>query len=248
VVPISEFNRQVIVDECGEASRSKLIVIHTGVETDHFRPLPVEADADPFRIVCIGTLHEVKGQRHLIGACQRMVQAGIEIECRLIGDGPDRALLLRDIERHGLGGRVILDGELDRAALGERLRAAHALVAPSVPTAKGKREGIPVVLMEAMSSGVPVVASRLSGIPELVEHERSGLLVEPGDVDGLAGALVRLHADPGLRRRLAAEGRRTVEEEFDVRRNAARLAEIFRGAASATPLGAAVIEHGATTP
>jgi colanic acid/amylovoran biosynthesis glycosyltransferase len=232
VVPISEFNRRVITDECGDASGANLVVIHTGVETEHFRPRAGEAPDDVFRIVCVGTLHEVKGQRYLVEACRRMLDAGIPFECRFIGDGPDRDMLASLAAERGLEHHIILDGELDRAQLGARLSAAHVLVAPSVPTAQGKREGIPVVLMEAMSSGIPVVASRLSGIPELVMDSRSGLLVEPGDVEGLAGALRRLHADPELRRRLAAEGRRTVERDFDIRRNAARLAAMFRGGAA----------------
>ncbi|MGH3020372.1 MAG: glycosyltransferase, partial [Gaiellaceae bacterium] len=100
---------------------------------------------------------------------------------------------------------------------------AHAVVAPSVPTAEGKREGIPVVLMEAMASGVPVVASGISGIPELVDDGVSGLLVPPGDSRALARALRRLHDDPGLRERLAGAGREKVEREFDVRASAAEL-------------------------
>jgi colanic acid/amylovoran biosynthesis glycosyltransferase len=227
VVPISEFNRQVIVDECGEATN--LVVIHTGVETDHFRPPAGGRDVDIFRIVCVGTLHEVKGQRYLVEACRRLADDGVPFECRIIGDGPDRDVLAGLIRDSGLEDRVVLDGELDRGRLSERLAAAHVLVAPSVPTAQGKREGIPVVLMEAMSSGLPVVASRLSGIPELVEDGASGLIVPPRDVDGLADAVRRLRDDPALRQRLASEGRRTVERDFDIRRNAARLAALFDG-------------------
>ena len=93
-------------------------------------------------------------------------------------------------------------------AVAAELAAADVLVAPSVPTRGGKREGIPVVLMEAMAAGVPVVASHLSGIPELVTDDVTGLLVPPGDDAALADALERLAADPDLRRTLGAAGRR----------------------------------------
>ena len=104
------------------------------------------------------------------------------------------------------------------------MAASDVLVAPSVPTRQGKREGIPIVLMEALASGLPVVASRLAGIPELVEDGRTGLLVEPRDAAGLAAALRRLSDDPALRAQLAAAGRAKVELEFDAYDNAARLA------------------------
>ena len=108
------------------------------------------------------------------------------------------------------------------------LRDADVLAAPSVPTRGGKREGIPVVLMEAMATGLPVVASRLSGIPELVTDGVDGLLVPPGDDAALADALARLAADPSLRARLGAAGRETVLRDFDVDRNAALLAARIR--------------------
>jgi glycosyltransferase involved in cell wall biosynthesis len=96
-------------------------------------------------------------------------------------------------------------------------------VTPSVPTRSGRREGIPVVIFEAMSSGLPVVASRLSGIPELVEHEGTGLLVEPGDEVQLAEALRRLYADDGLRWALGRAGRQRVLETYSVEGTARRL-------------------------
>ena len=102
---------------------------------------------------------------------------------------------------------------------------------PSVPTRDGRREGIPVALMEAMACGVPVVGSRLSGIPEVVEDAETGLLVEPGDPAALADALERLLRDRELARRLASSGRATIEREFDLRSNAARLADRFRAGA-----------------
>lgn len=234
VVPISAYNRDVIASECGAAARGDLVVIHTGVDTDHFRPRPRPDGRRPFTIVCIGTLHEVKGQIHLVRACARLAADGIDFACHLIGDGPDRSMLERAVSDAGLEGRVMLDGVMDRESLAALLATADAVVAPSVPTAQGKREGIPVVLMEAMSSGLPVVASRLSGIPELVEHDQSGLLVEPGDDRGLAEALTRLHADPELRRRLAERGRATVVAEFDIRVNARKLVARITDGAVAT--------------
>ena len=101
-------------------------------------------------------------------------------------------------------------------------------VLASVPTRQGKREGIPVALIEAMASGLPVVASALSGIPELVEHERAGLLVPPGDSRALADALQRLAQAPAMRLSMGEAGCEKVEREFNLRASARRLHELMR--------------------
>ena len=178
--------------------------------------------------MAVGTLHEVKGQIHLIEACRLLAERGVAFTCRFIGDGPDRDALQARIDEYGLGDRVALVGRMTSDAVATELAASDVLAAPSVPTHGGKREGIPVVLMEAMASGLPVVASRLSGIPELVTDGVSGLLVPPGDDDALAHALATLATDAPLRGRLGAAGRETVMREFDVDRNAAILADRIR--------------------
>jgi glycosyltransferase involved in cell wall biosynthesis len=169
----------------------------------------------------------VKGQRYLVEACARLAAEGVDFHCELVGSGPDQRVLEQLIASKSLEGRVVLAGSLTREEVAARVRRADVLAAPSVPTAKGKREGIPVVLMEALGAGVPAVASRLSGIPELVVDGDTGLLVPPGDSSALAAALRRLAADPGLRRRLGAAGRRKVLAEFDQRRSARALAALF---------------------
>jgi glycosyltransferase involved in cell wall biosynthesis len=228
VVAVSEYNRDVIVQECGEEAREKVVLVHCGVDTEFFRPMELESNEGPLAILCVGKLHEVKGQTYLVEACRLLTEAGINLVCTVVGDGPDRAALARQIADSGLDGHVKILGERDRVQVAELLGEAHVLAAPSVPTKRGKREGIPVVLMEAMSAGVPVVASRLSGIPELVEDEVTGLLVPPRDPTALAHALRRLHDEPALRERLALAGRDKVKREFDVRANAAELVRHFR--------------------
>lgn len=233
VVPISEYNRRLMLEECGEQAEDKAIVIHCGVDTDFFCPSESAPSEPPFSVVCVGTLHEVKGQRFLLEACRLLREEGIELVCTLVGDGPDREALTKTIAEAGLEGKVQLHGRRTRAGIAELLRSAHAVAVPSVPTAEGKREGIPVALMEAMASGVPVVASELSGIPEIVDDGVTGLLVPPGDPRALAHALRRLHDNPGLRTRLARAGRVKVVQEFDVRANASKLIHQFELHASA---------------
>ena len=228
VVPISNYNKELIVAECGEQFRDKVVVIHCGVDTQVFQPAERKPAAGPFTILCTGTLHEVKGQTYLIEACRLLNERAIDFTCNFVGDGPDHDALAEQIAAAGLAGRVHLLGRRTREEIAELLRGADVVVVPSVPTKGGKREGIPVVLMEAMGSGVPVVASGISGIPELVEHEISGLLAPPRDARALAAALERLCDDAPLRERLGRAGREKVIGEFDLMINAGALAARFR--------------------
>ena len=236
VVAISNFNRDRIIAECGPESGRKVVVIHCGVDTQVFRPPHAEPDAGVsgrMSILCIGTLHEVKGQAYLIEACRLLHQRGIAADLHFVGDGPDRRRLVKQVARAGLGNRVRFHGQQRDDEVAALLRSAQVVAAPSVPTSDGRREGIPVALMEAMSSGVAVVASRLSGIPELVENGECGLLIECRDTRALADALQQLQQDPVRRHRLGQAGRAKVLREFDVLTNAALLADRFRASALA---------------
>ena len=168
VVAISRDNLEEIVADVGKSSRAKVEVIHCGVDTASLRPGAATRPSErPLTILSIGTLHEVKGQAHLVEACRRLRDRGVAVRCRFIGDGEDEAMLRERIDAAGLADNVTLDGRLTRSEIIDALAAADLLVAPSVVAGNGKREGIPVVLMEAMSCRLPVVASRLSGIPGL---------------------------------------------------------------------------------
>ena len=232
VVTVSEEQRELIIDECGDQVRNKVGVIHTGIDTDKFAP-PSEdrrshETADPFNVLCIGTMHEVKGQTFLIEACRRLRERGSNIECHLVGDGPDKSSLAKQVAEADLAGRVHFHGCRTRDEIARLLKRMDILAAPSVPTKDGRREGIPNAIKEAMASGVPVVASDSSGIPELVKDNHNGLLVPPGDPEALANAMDRLTTEPALRRRLARAARNSILRHFDVNTNAANLARLLR--------------------
>jgi glycosyltransferase involved in cell wall biosynthesis len=247
VVAISEDNRTEIVEACGPGSEGRVDVIHSGVDTTAIRPAarPAPIEGSPLRILCIGTLHEVKGQAYLVDACAALARDGVPFTLRFVGDGPDRPMLEERAGESGIADRVWFDGRLTRDQIIGQLHDADALVAPSVPTRRA-REGIPVVLMEGMSAGLPVVASRLSGIPELVRDGVNGFLVPPRDVTALAAALRRLAEEPDLRSRFGAAGRATVEAEFDLAVNARRLIERFGTATEGSSAAAAIGVGGRT--
>jgi colanic acid/amylovoran biosynthesis glycosyltransferase len=226
VVTVSDYNRRFILEHCGDECDRKVVVIRCGVDRSVFTR---EGAAEPsprreeLRLLCIGTMYEVKGHRYLLDACRRLADSEVPFVCRLIGDGPDRAALETRAEELGIGHQVEFVGRCTRSEVARAIRQADVVVVPSVPTQEGRREGIPVVCMEGMAGGAAVVASRISGIPELVKDGVDGLLVPPRDVTALAEALARLHRDPELRRRLAEAGRRRVAQDYDLDRSTAHL-------------------------
>lgn len=229
VITISRYNKEFIVDKCGEQVRDKVDVIYCGVDTSVFQPRSINKfhASGPLNILCIGTMYEVKGHMYLLEACRLLQERGIDFECNLVGDGPFQEVLKEQVAQSGLAENIHFRGQQTRAQIADWLQRADVLSVPSIPTTSGRREGIPVVLMEAMSSGVPVVASDISGIPELVENEVSGLLIPPRDPKAIADAMERLYDYPTLRQRLGQGGRDKVVHEFDLYTNAASLSRNF---------------------
>ena len=179
-------------------------------------------------VFCTGSLHEVKGQTFLIEACRRLRLQGISINCNFIGDGPDRQNLMNQADRAGIKNHVIFHGIKNSKEVAELIKKADILVAPSVPTKDGRREGIPVALMEGMACGIPVIASHLSGIPELISHNKNGLLTTPGDPTSLTITLLRLCLDPALRKQLGENGRQTILRDFNLYLNAKKMIQFFQ--------------------
>jgi glycosyltransferase involved in cell wall biosynthesis len=234
VVTVSAYNRELIVQECGEEVRPRVHVIHCGPQPAFARAseAPPRAPDGHLRIACIASLEEVKGHRFLLEACRLLAADGVRFRCDLVGGGPLRASIEQRVVSLGLSDRVVVHGPRPGPEVARVLREADVVALASYPTRSGKREGIPVALMEAMALGLPVVASGLSGIPELVEHERTGLLVNPGDPWSLADALRRLADDPCLRARLGTAARERVAERFDLERGVSRLRDAILEAAS----------------
>lgn len=232
VVAISEYNKNLITKYAGEAMRNKIKIVHCGVDTRLFQPRQKSAGQAPFTIVCVGSLEEKKGQTYLVEACKILKQRGLVFVCHLIGDGASRPALEAQISRDGLADVVKLEGGRPRDEVLKMLARADVVSLPSIRTKSGKMEGIPVALMEPLACEVPVVSTRISGIPELVEDGVTGLLVAPEDPVALANALQRLANNPELGIRLGQAGREKVLREFDLKDNTAMLAQLMIGGAS----------------
>ena len=209
---ISRFNRDYL-ERLYPELEGRVRVIHVGIDPAVYRRLPPPPEGLP-RILCVASLRPYKGHAVLLEACRLLRDQGVTFRLELVGEGPLRPELERRIAELGLRGVVRLFGALPQNQVARRLGRSSVFVLPSVVAPDGQMEGIPVALMEAMAAGRPVVTSDLSGIPELVQDGVSGLLVQPGDAEGIAAALKRLIDDPGLGRALGERGREKVEREF----------------------------------
>jgi glycosyltransferase involved in cell wall biosynthesis len=183
----------------------RTIVIKNAVELQAARLDPATA---PPLMLSVGRLKAPKDFWTLVSAMASLPSGSCRL--RIAGDGPERAALSEEIHSLGLDGAVELLG--DRNDIVDLLRESHLFVLSS------RSEGMPMSVLEAMASGVPVVASAVGGIPELVVDEESGLLVEPGDPQPLAAAIARVISDAELRQRLATAGYERASRLFDTER------------------------------
>jgi glycosyltransferase involved in cell wall biosynthesis len=193
---------------------------------------PARETRSTLRVLAVGRRVRKKGFDVVVEACAQLARAGVDFRARIVGEPGDQDDELRRlVERRSLDGVVTFTGPMAQDALRREYADASVFCLPCRVLANGDRDGIPNVLVEAMACGLPVVTTDVSGIPELVEHERNGLLVAPDDPEALAAALLRLRDDPELARRLAVAGRETVRRSFDGDTLARRLAGLFEASA-----------------
>jgi len=201
-----------------------------------------------FRILFVGRLVERKGVTHLIEAVRRL-PSDVRPHLTVIGDGPERAALDAQIARDGLRDRVTIRGRVSEAELRGAYATADVLVLPSILDARGDTEGLGVVLLEAMSYGVPVIGSNLGGITDIARDGETGLLVPPGDAVQLTAALQRLATDRDLAKRLGEAGRKHVATAFGWPAIMAQWEECYAAAAATgTRTGTATPGGPAATP
>ena len=205
----------------------KMHIVHCGITPAHYGPSGQASQGK--NILFVGRLAAVKGVPMLIRAFARVRVQHPEAVLTLVGDGPERRTIEALVADLGCGEAVRFAGYLSQDEVAQALSRADVFALPSFA------EGVPVVLMEAMASHLPVLTTRIAGIGELVEDGVSGYLVAPGDTDGLAQALIRLYNDVGKATDMGVFGQRKVQAEFDIEKEAARLATLFRGTAHNTP-------------
>jgi colanic acid/amylovoran biosynthesis glycosyltransferase len=205
----------------------KLQLVRCGVTRAIVRkegpPAPVN---EPLRILYVGSLIKKKGVNHLIDALAAL-PADLKWGARIVGGGDLAESLAAQAHSLGLDDRIKFEGPQPAEAVAQAFAKAHVAVVPSIVGDQGRIEGIPVVVMEALAHGIPVIASALSGIPELVEDGVTGYLLPPGDSAAIANAIKRIAADWDTAAAIAARGRERVSAEYIVEDNARKLATLM---------------------
>jgi len=232
---ISEHNRRHLARLTQGVTRpTALCVVPCGLTEDWFEP-PAARPESPPTILAVAQLERYKALDLLIDAAAILRYRGVALRLVIVGEGSRRRALEARIRGAGLDGVVELAGARDRGEVRRRLDAATLFAAPGRVEPSGKKDGIPVAIVEAMARGAPVVATRISGVAELVSHRRTGLLVPPDDAGALAHALERLLGDPAARAALARQARAVVERTRRAERCAAELARLLAGERSSRP-------------
>jgi glycosyltransferase involved in cell wall biosynthesis len=222
VVCISDYARSQLMTLCPPETWSRLHVIHVGIPIEQFTRSDDEGRADGAPVILfIGRQVPEKGQAVLLEATALLIARGHVVKVTLAGEGPARAALEGLAERLGVASHVSFPGAVGQEEIQALYASAAIFCLPSFA------EGVPGVLMEAMAMRLPVVSTRITGIPELVDDGHTGLLVAPGRSDELATALERLLVNPELRSELGARAREKVLGEFNTEKSVTQLYELF---------------------
>jgi colanic acid/amylovoran biosynthesis glycosyltransferase len=237
IAAISQFNVEYLRKTCGESIADLCHVVHCGIDVEKFRN--VSHQPEQGRMVCIARLERKKGLDVAIEACAKLKERDVDFSFQIIGDGPEKENLEKQIHRFGLAKQVLLLGPKANDQLIPFFSQACLFFMPCMRKENGDMDGIPVAMMEAMACEVPVVSTRISGIPELVQHNVNGLLIymeeEPPvklgakNLDALANAIGSLLSDPDKIRQFGCVARQQVEQNFNIAKTAAQLRQLIQG-------------------
>ena len=227
VVTCADYNRKFLSTLCSESAASRIYLNYHGTDLDRF-VRSRRGKSERLRIVSVGWMKEYKGFHVVVEALARLIAKGVDAELHLAGDGPQRGYLEAQAQRLGVAERVIFHGFVDHKALRDIYDQADVLAMGSIEmNTLGRQDVIPNVLAEAMAMELPVVSTRMGGIPELIEDGEQGLLVPQRDPQAMADALERIAGEPETVARLVEAASRKVVRVWDRQANLRDLVAIF---------------------
>lgn len=230
VITVCDANHAFLDERLSPALRRKVVTLYNGVDVRSFTPADRASRNGAVPLVLgVGRLVEKKGFADLVEACRILRDRGIPFRARIVGEGEERPALRERIRAHGLGRVVNLAGPRSSGEVREMLRRARAVALPCLVGKDGNRDALPTVLLEAAATGIPSVSTRVAGVPEIIDHGRTGFVVPQHRPRSVAAALARLLVDPARAARMGEAARTRALERFDIRTNVTRLGGFFGG-------------------
>lgn len=223
IVTISEYNRSYIEDKMGVST--PVNVVRAGIRPEKFEPSDGKVDR---RIVTVARFSEKKGLEYAVDAVAEVAKNYPDVEYHMIGSGDREEKIRTKIDEHGLEDTVKILGNVTDERLVKELDEAEIFLLPCVVAENGDRDGIPVSLMEAMAMKTVPVSTRVSGIPELIDHRRNGMLAEPRNVTELVEMVEHILDRPEERRVMGRDAREKVEHKFNVHNETKKLVNVFK--------------------
>ena len=231
VVTCTRYNAKYLSAVAGNGScRTPIHTIYHGIDTDYFSFASPSAPALPFQILSVGRLVPKKGYDDLLKALAILERSGVDFRFTHIGGGELAGEIEREVRELGLEGKAAFLGTLPHDRVISQYRSAHCFVLACKTAENGDRDGIPNVLVEAMASGLPVISTRISAIPELIEDGITGTLVPPENPEAMAAAIRTVLFDAEGNKLRSAKARERVEKDFDSKKCVLKLHALFRQA------------------
>jgi colanic acid/amylovoran biosynthesis glycosyltransferase len=224
VVVVSDFGANWLQRGFPESAH-KIQRVYNGLDLSVFKH--ATPGAEPVRLLSIGRLIEKKGFKFLIEACRLLRSSGFSFVCQIVGEGAEHDRLQEAIQMSQLSDTVRLRGALPQTELVEILSQSSIFVFPAVHDSAGDTDNLPTVLIEAMASSLPIIATRIAGIPEIVQHNENGILVPEKDPTQLANAIRAMAGDQALLKRFGGASRRIAEEKFALFNTVGHLKKLF---------------------
>lgn len=222
-VTCTQHNKNHLETIVGHTLSKKITFIPHGLDSSAYQSR--NHNHDKLIILSVGQLKMRKGFLQLVDVCKMLDNKGYDFKCEIIGEGPLRKALEERISDLSLEDKVFLHGALPHEAVLEKYQKATMFVMPCIQTDDGDVDGIPNVLLEAMAMKLPVISTKVSAIPELIDDQKNGVLVSPNEQDELFEAIIKLLSSPGKQEELGELGRQTVLSEFDIEKNVDQFVE-----------------------
>jgi colanic acid/amylovoran biosynthesis glycosyltransferase len=235
-VTVSESNRRYLGSVLGSGFMDKLSTLYNGVDLDWIRPRRDSATKNGRSVLFASRLIEKKGADVLVAAVPQVLQRDPSVRFTIVGEGAVREDLKTKAASLGVTENIRFAGFLPHQDLISLLADSDLFVLPCRVAADGDRDALPTVLLEAMAAGLPCISTAVNGVPEIIDHGQTGLIVPENDPVSLAAAIDRLMADPDTRKRMGIAGRRKAEGTFDLRQSTGRLRQLFESSIAGHPI------------